>query len=178
MITVHSRVKFWRYTGLLCLLLLTHVTDAASFKLFSPGLFHGQTVATKYTCVGEDISPALSWYNVPANTKSFVVIVKDPDAPGGIWYHWLLYNIPADVTRLPEGMPYLPKGAVEGYKSWSQRGYNGPCPSRGQTHHYIYMVYALDIMLPTDKSLTPHAVYHYMQGHILAENSIHGVFGR
>jgi len=147
-------------------LLLTAVAVpalAAGFTLSSPDIKPGSTIADKFVfndfgCTGQNVSPALSWSGAPAETKSFVLTIYDPDAPtGGGWWHWVMFNIPASVTSLPEGAGVPgkePAGAVQGTTDFGKPGFGGPCPPKGdKPHHYIFTVYALK----TDKLDLPAA---------------------
>ncbi len=122
----------------------------AMFTLTSPDVHAGQTIPMKHvfkgmSCTGENISPALSWSNAPKGTKSFAITVYDPDAPTGSgWWHWVVYNIPANVTSLPAGAGdpnsgLMLKGAVQGNTDFGTAGYGGPCPPKGdKPHHYHF----------------------------------------
>jgi len=105
------------------------------------------SLPVELTCDGEDQSPALSWDTVPAGTRSIALIVDDPDAPGQTFVHWVIYNISADSTELPPGVPKnktLDDGSLQGKNDYGRIGYNGPCPPPGQNHRYFFKVYALD----------------------------------
>ena len=114
---------------------------------FNPNQFLPQKfVYNGSTCSGENISPELEWENAPEGTKSFAVTVFDPDAPGEGWWHWTVVNIPAEVTKIPEGasnFKTLPDGAIEGKTDFGKTGYGGACPPPGKPHRYIFTVYAL-----------------------------------
>ena len=118
-------------------------------KITSKAFQNECMIPEKYTCKGQDISPSLKWEGAPAGTKGFVIICDDPDAPVGIWDHWLLFNIPASETELNENIPDLPEltnGIRQGKNSWGRSDYGGPCPPSG-THRYFFKLYALDTML-------------------------------
>lgn len=102
----------------------------------------GGSIPSEYTCDGEDVSPQLSWDDVPAGAKSFAFSVTDPDAPSGNWVHWLIYNVPKDARGLEKGK--LPGGANEVVNDFGKKEYGGPCPPSG-THRYIFTLYALDV---------------------------------
>lgn len=127
----------------------------------------------RHTCDGLDISPALDWTGVPANTKSLALIVDDPDAPDPLapkvrWVHWLLYNLPADSAGLPEGVVprALPVPTLQGRNDWGRTGYGGPCPPIG-VHRYIHQIFALDVQLPDLLNPTRAVLEGAMQGHII-----------
>src|SRR3990172_8538642 len=126
-------------------------TEAVVFNLItltSDAFANGGSIPAKYTCVGRNISPALSWGGPPAGTQSFALIMDDPDAPGGTWVHWVLYNIPVDLRSLQEDLPVTgkntePNAILTGKNSAGNIGYDGPCPPGG-THRYFFKLYALD----------------------------------
>lgn len=135
-----------------------------------------------YTCEGRDLSPPLQWRDLPANTKSLVLIVDDPDAPDPAapkmtWVHWVLYNLPPDAAGLPEGVTSagLPAGTREGLNDWQRTGYGGPCPPIGR-HRYFHKLYALDTVLPDLGCATKADVERAMQGHVLDTATLVGVY--
>jgi len=137
-----------------------------------------------YTCEGKDISPPLAWSGAPAGTKSFVLIVDDPDAPDPAapkmtWVHWVLYDIPATASRLPEAVKSaaLPAGTREGINDFKRTRYGGPCPPVGR-HRYFHKLYALDVLLPDLNRPDKVAVEKAMQGHVLAEATLIGTYQR
>lgn len=123
--------------------------------LNSDAFVDGDPIPRRFTCEGENVSPSLTWDNLPAGTESLVLIVDDPDAPDPaaprmVWDHWVLYNLPATAPGLPEGVAagVLPAGTGEGINSWGRTGYGGPCPPIGR-HRYFHRLYALDTCLPS-----------------------------
>jgi Raf kinase inhibitor-like YbhB/YbcL family protein len=146
-----------------------------NFKLISTAFEEGKTIPSKYTCDSDNVSPALSWSGSPAKTKSFALIMDDPDAPMGTWVHWIIYNIPGAVTTLEEKNGAKQINAIEGLNSWNEKGYNGPCPPDG-THRYHFKLYALDIMLTPKESMTKEELLEAMKGHILGETTLSGLF--
>lgn len=145
------------------------------FTLTSSALSHQGSVPQRYTCEGDDISPPVAWSGAPAGTKSFVLIVDDPDAPDPraprmTWVHWALYNLPAAAKALPEGVKSdaLPAGTKEGRNDWKRTGYGGPCPPIGR-HRYFHKLYALDTLLPDLGEPTKPDLERAMKGHILAQ---------
>ncbi|MGH8285870.1 MAG: YbhB/YbcL family Raf kinase inhibitor-like protein, partial [Steroidobacteraceae bacterium] len=124
------------------------------FTISSPAFADQAAIPKRYTCEGEDVSPALRWSGAPQATKSFALIVDDPDAPDPrapqrTWVHWVLYDIPADASGLPDDQAAqgLPVGIREGLNDWKRTGYGGPCPPIGR-HRYFHKLYALDTVLP------------------------------
>ena len=153
-------------------------------KLTSPSFKKQQDIPKKFTCDGEDISPELTWSGAPEGTKSFALVVDDPDAPDPsnpkmIWVHWVLYNIPATTDFLPEGISKenLPGGTLDGLNDWKRTGYGGPCPPIGK-HRYFHKLYALDIELPDLKRPTKDELINAMEGHILAQEELIGLYVR
>ena len=139
-------------------------------------------IPRNYTCEGEDVSPYLAWEGVPAEAKSLVLIVDDPDAPDPdapkmTWVHWVLYNIPASANELPQGIEAgeLPSGTLQGMNDWRRTGYGGPCPPIGR-HRYFYKLYALDEVLPDLGKPSKAELEEAMQGHIIAQAELVGTY--
>jgi len=154
---------------------------AMSFHISSAVFSNGQTIPKKFTCDGPDVSPQLGWKEAPAATKSFALIMDDPDAPAGTWVHWVLYNLPANTRELPEGMDkeeQLATGALQGRNDFRKIGYGGPCPPRGTPHRYYFRLYALDTKLDLKAGATKPDLEHAMKGHILGEAELMGRYGR
>ena len=170
---------------LLSIILSTNAQEVnKAMQLTSPSFENQKDMAKKFTCDGEDISPALEWSDVLEETKSFALIVDDPDAPDPAnpkmtWVHWILYNIPAAVNSLPEGVKDrdLPKGTLQGLNNWKKTGYGGPCPPIGK-HRYFHKLYALDIILPDLKRPTKAKLEKAMEGHILHKAELIGLYQR
>ena len=151
-----------------------------TMNLTSPAFTQGQPIPVKFSCKGADVSPALTWDEPPAGTKSLALIMDDPDAPMGTWVHWVLFNIPTSAHEWPENTPTdanLPNGAVQGLTSARSVGYHGPCPPSG-THRYFFKLYALDIKLDLTSKADKQAVLNAMQGHILAQAELMGTFSK
>ena len=153
-------------------------------QLTSASFENQKSIAKKFTCDGGNISPALKWSAVPEGTKSFALIVDDPDAPNPAnpritWVHWVLYNIPATITSLPEGVngKNMPKGTLEGLNDWGKTGYGGPCPPIGK-HRYFHKLYALDIVLPDLMRPTKAKLEKAMEGHVLSKAELIGLYQR
>ena len=150
--------------------------------LGSPAFSHDGEIPARYTCEGKDISPPLSWSGVPDGTKSFALIVDDPDAPDPnaptmTWVHWVLYNLPSSTRKLPEGATreVLPAGTKEGTNDWQRRGYGGPCPPIGR-HRYFHKLYALDAALTDLRTATKSQLERAMEGHVLARTELVGTY--
>lgn len=148
------------------------------FQLTSTAFEDGGKIPVKYTCNGEDISPPLSWINVPTNTQSFVLIMDDIDAYGGpwsVWTHWVLYNIPSNIRSLPEDAnANLPAGILVGLNSWLITEYGGPCPIG--THHYYFNLYALDTILNLNAGASVDDVISAMEGHKIGVATLMGLY--
>ena len=141
---------------------------------------HGEAIPARYTCDGEDVSPPLTWGEIPSGAKTLALIMDDPDAPVGTWDHWILYNIPVNLEGLPENYPAVgetPNGTRSGRNSWGRLGYGGPCPPSG-THRYFFRLYALDRKLDLAPGATSGQVRAAMSGSILAEAELYGTYRR
>ncbi|MGH7551414.1 MAG: YbhB/YbcL family Raf kinase inhibitor-like protein [Longimicrobiales bacterium] len=153
-----------------------------ALKLTSSAFSHNGAIPRRYTCQGDDVSVPLAWSGAPAATKSFLLIVDDPDAPDPkaprmTWVHWVLYNIPAGATALKEGIAErdLPKGTLEGLNDWKRTGYGGPCPPIGR-HRYFHKLYALDTLLPAMENPTKPDLEQAMKGHLLEKAELIGTY--
>lgn len=163
----------------LLLIFLSYVCygNAMSLALKSPAFNNGGYLPEQYTCDGTDRSPPLVWENSPASTQSFVLIMDDPDAPMGVWTHWVLFNIPARINAWPENLQNLPPGTQTGKNSWQRNQYNGPCPPSG-THRYFFKLYALDTVLELTDGASKDEVETTIQNHILAQASLMAIYQR
>ncbi|MFQ5938304.1 MAG: YbhB/YbcL family Raf kinase inhibitor-like protein [Acidiferrobacterales bacterium] len=155
-----------------------------ALTLTSSAFTHNGEIPKRYTCDGNDVSPDLSWTDVPANAKGLVLIVDDPDAPDPaapkmVWVHWALYDIPPNATGLPEAVapPDLPAGTKEGLNDWKRTGYGGPCPPTGR-HRYFHKLYALDLELPDLGEPTKADLERAMKGHVLDAAELIGTYQR
>jgi Raf kinase inhibitor-like YbhB/YbcL family protein len=153
-------------------------------SLRSATFSHNGDIPKRHTCDSDDVSPALEWSGAPASTKSFALIVDDPDAPDPkapkmVYVHWVLFNIPATATGLPEATTAdkLPPGTVEGVNDWKRTGYGGPCPPIGR-HRYFFKLYALDAQLTVAAGATKPAVEAAMRGHVLEQTELIGTYQR
>jgi Raf kinase inhibitor-like YbhB/YbcL family protein len=151
-----------------------------SIQLTSTTFEQGAMIPEKYTCDGEDISPPLNWSGIPDDTQRIALICDDPDAPMGTWVHWVLFNIPADTTGLPENIPserVLENGAKHGINDFRKLSYGGPCPPGG-THRYFFKIYALNIEIGLEPGATKDELLKAMEGHILDEGQLMGRYAR
>jgi len=139
-------------------------------KLSSPKFVHEQSIPAKYTCQGEDINPPLTIEGIPDGTKTLVLIVDDPDAPGGTWDHWIVWNIAPASEIKEDSIP-----GEEGVNGWGKTGYGGPCPPSG-THRYFFKLYALDTELSLPASAEKKSVETAMDGHVLSQAALIGLY--
>jgi hypothetical protein len=149
-------------------------------KITSPAFKQNELIPEKYTYDGPDISPPLAWGTLPAGTKSLALICDDPDAPRRTWVHWVIFNLPAEISELPEFVPpvgELKNKARQGRNDFGQIGYGGPCPPRG-THRYFFKIYALDQVLSLDPGVTKAQLAKAMEDHILAQGQLVGKYQR
>jgi Raf kinase inhibitor-like YbhB/YbcL family protein len=182
-----NRVTF---TMALLLILLFHFSDAiskkrggtamSSIRVSSTAFREGELIPRKYTCDGNDLTPPLSWSSLPAGTKSVALICDDPDAPAGMWVHWVIFNIPATEKGLAEGVTSaggLPAGSKQGINDFHKMDYGGPCPPGG-THRYFFKVYALDTVLALSEGASKGQLLKAMEGHILDQGQLMGKYSR
>lgn len=155
------------------------------FGLTSPAFKGGAAIPAKHSCDGEDASPELRWSGAPAGTKSFALIMDDPDAPPGTWVHWVLYDLPASTKTLPRGVAKTEagpdgsrQGACWGVDSFDRVGYHGPCPPPGAPHRYFFTLYALDARLGLKPRATKAEVQAAMRGRVLGTAELMGLYGR
>ena len=155
---------------------------AMTLKIASSAFAPNASIPSLYTCDGKDVSPPLAWSGAPAGTKSFALIVDDPDAPDPAapkmtWVHWVLYNIPATAPGLSEAVKStaLPGGTREGLNDWGRTGYGGPCPPVGR-HRYFHKLYALDVVLTPLSRPDKAALERAMQGHVLMRAELIGTY--
>lgn len=155
-----------------------------AFTLLSESFLDNDQIPVRYTCDGWDVSPPLLWIQPPEGTKSLALIVDDPDAPDPEapvtpWTHWLLYNIPAYVRSLAEGVTHndLPPGCRQGKNDWGRCSYGGPCPPLGK-HRYRHRLFALDVVLPELGEPTKSVLEQAIAGHIIAQTGLTGLYQR
>ena len=153
-----------------------------TLKLTSTAFAHEGAIPKIHACEGQDVSPPLAWSGVPANAKSLVLIVDDPDAPDPAapkmtWVHWLLYDMPSSATGLPQGVApkELPAGTLQGVSDFQRTGYGGPCPPIGR-HRYFHKLYALDVALPDLNKPRKQDVEKAMKGHVVEQALLIGTY--
>lgn len=150
-------------------------------KLETDAFEHDGEIPARYSCEGENLSPALRWEDLPEEAQSLALIVDDPDAPDMTWVHWVLYNLGVGETGLAEGVKIadLENGAVEGVNDFKKIGYGGPCPPKGHgTHHYFFKLYALDKKLDLPAGASKEELEAAMQHHILGYVEMIGTYER
>ena len=155
--------------------------SAMAFELRSPSFPPDGAIPVQHTCDGRDVSPALHWTGPPPKTKSFALIVDDPDAPGGTWVHWVLYAIPAAASEVAESVPPRDNVAgvgVQGANDFGKVGYGGPCPPRGPAHRYFFKLYALDGELSLPAKKTKAQLLKALEGHVLGQADLVGRYKR
>ncbi len=165
----------------------------AEMELNSSAFGNGEFIPVEYTCDGSDKSPNLAFMNVPENAASLALICEDPDAPAGLWVHWVVFNIPSDCkgfgTNIPDGQqPELkindkPIKIHQGKNDFGKFGYGGPCPPKGPAHRYFFRLYALDTELRFDddksaRGVTRGMILDAMENHIIAETELMGKYKR
>lgn len=154
--------------------------------IWSDDFQNGDKIPSRHTCDGRDISPHIIWAKIPSGTRSITLIMEDPDAPGGIFVHWTIYNISPYISVLPAGMPKISTlepwpfgdGAYQGITDFGKVGYGGPCPPPGKPHRYFFRVYALDIRLNLPPGAYKKDIDKAMVNHIIAKGEFVGLYGR
>jgi Raf kinase inhibitor-like YbhB/YbcL family protein len=151
------------------------------FTISSPSFQSGREIPKRFTCDGADVSPELQWTSPPTGTQSFALIADDPDAPVGTWTHWVLFDLPAQTTSLPESVSKvdeLPSGGRQGRNDFRKIGYGGPCPPPGKPHRYFFKLYALDKKLNLKPGASKQDVEQAMRGHIVGQAELIGKYQR
>ena len=144
-------------------------------QISSSAFRHNQNIPAKYTCDGENISPPLEFKDAPGKASTLALIVDDPDASGGDWVHWLVWNITPAVSSIPENS--APEGAIQGTTDFGNQKYGGPCPPSG-THRYFFKLYALDAKLTLPSYSTKADLLKAMEGHIITQAELIGLYSR
>ncbi len=146
-------------------------------KLSSPAFPNAGPIPPEFTCDGEDRSPPLEWTEVPEGTKSFALVLDDPDAPAGLWTHWVLWDIPPDTRSLPSASAPGGLPGIHGANSWGNARYQGPCPPPG-THRYRFQLFALDRRLGLRPGSSPAHLKKALGEHVLGEARLQGTYRR
>jgi Raf kinase inhibitor-like YbhB/YbcL family protein len=153
------------------------------FVFTESGVAEGEPIDPRYTCDGDDVSPALAWEGVPAGAAELALVVEDPDAPGGTFTHWLVYGVDPGVTALPEGVPVGadvagPPALRQGVNDMGAAGYGGPCPPGGEEHRYVFRLFALDEALGLEGGASRDDVLGAIEGHVIAETRLTATYAR
>lgn len=152
-----------------------------TFSISSSDFQNGAEIPKKFTCDGADSSPELSWTDPPKGTHSLALIADDPDAPGGVFTHWVLFNLPEDTRNLSANVSKvdeLPNGARQGRNGFRKLGYGGPCPPPGKPHRYFFKLYALDRKVDLKPGATREDLERAIQGHTVGTAEIMGKYSR
>jgi len=155
--------------------------EEKTLSITSTAFQEGDKIPDNYTSQGQDISPPLDWSEPPEGTQSFVLIMDDPDAPGGTFTHWVIFNIPSNSRGLPEAVPaedQLSDGTLQGKNDFGRIGYGGPSPPPGPAHRYKFTLYALDQSLDLTAGASKKQVLDAIEGHILAQGELTGIYQR
>jgi Raf kinase inhibitor-like YbhB/YbcL family protein len=142
---------------------------------------HLQRIPRRFTCDGEDLSPPLTWHGVPDDSQTLALVMEDPDAPRGLFTHWVYYNLAGTLRELPEGVDKTERpstGGQQGLNDFGNVGYNGPCPPPGPLHHYHLILYALDREVQLPPRPVAQDVRAVMDGHIVGQGELIGTYGR
>jgi Raf kinase inhibitor-like YbhB/YbcL family protein len=182
---VTTRQRRWLAAGFAGAVALGAASGEDDMRLSSSAFRAGSAIPARHTCDGEDASPPLAWSDPPAGTKSFALVVDDPDAPDPkaprtVWVHWVVYDLPADARGLREGVrgaEDLPRGARVGKNDWGKAAWGGPCPPVGR-HRYFFELYALDVALGDRGAPGKRELEAAMQGHVLARAELVGTYER
>lgn len=169
------RVKIFALVFVFC------VNMAYALDLKSSVFSNEAYIPDKYTCKGGNVSPPLEWNEVPGETESLALVMEDPDAPSGTWDHWVIYNIPANVNELEEGIPKeeeLHNGIKQGLNDFGKIGYGGPCPPPGKAHRYIFKLYALNEKMDIPAGLNKENLIKKIREHIIGESKLTGLYKR
>ena len=150
------------------------LVSALALSLTSPAFRAGSPIPRTYTCDGRDRSPPLRLRHVPRAARSLALEVDDPDAPGGVFVHWVLWNVPPTTTKVAAGFAWR----AQGRNSFGRIGYSGPCPPPGSTHHYVFTLYAVNRRLALARGAAPARLHRAMSGHILRSTTLVGTYQR
>lgn len=154
-----------------------------AFQLTSPAFEDASPIPVQHTCDGEDVSPPLAWSDDPDGAEAYALTTTDPDAPGGTFTHWVLYDLPGHATELPERVGNAPRlenlgGALQGESDFGETGYGGPCPPAGSSHRYVFTLYALDAATGLDPGASRDELEAAVDGHVLGTAELTGTYRR
>ncbi len=151
-------------------------------QVLSTAFHEGDAIPVQYTCDGENISPPLRWGRLPKGSQSLALICEDPDAPSGVFVHWIIFNLPPIVSDLPEALPptetLVETGATQGLNDFNEIGYGGPCPPPGNPHRYFFRLFALDAKLDLKPGATKSEFANAVEGHLIAMGHLMGTYQR
>ncbi len=174
-------IKTFLIISIFFLMLGLTYSSGKGFYVFSNSFKENSPIPLKFTCQGNDISPEISWGNIPKGTKSFALVMEDPDAPFGTFVHWVIYNIPGDYVGLKENVKkeeHIENGIAQGINDFGKTGYGGPCPPPGRAHRYFIKLYALDENLNLPAGLRANELMEKIKGHILSKTTYFGLYQR
>ncbi len=154
----------------------TALSKQLNLTISSPAFYDKSYIPVKYTCQGSDVNPPLFFKNVPPRTKSLVLIIEDPDAAGGAFTHWILWNINPKIEEIKEDA--FPKGAQQGINDFGTNGYGGPCPPYGNAHRYLFKLFAINTMLNINGHVTRQALEEAIHGHVISGAMLTGLYKR
>ena len=160
------------------LLFFTLSAAAGDFVLGSNSFKDKSALAAVYTCDGLDVSPELHWSHIPEKTQALALVLADPDAPTGTFYHWLVYNIPTNTSSFAEAVKNMPSGTLVGKNSWNSAQYKGPCPPKGSAHHYLFTLYALDAKVNVPAEADATTLLDSFKNHIIKQIQLSAEYGR
>ncbi len=162
---------------------MTPDPSAPGFTFSKSGVEDGEPIDQRYSCDGDDVSPALAWEGVPEGSAGLALLMEDPDAPGGTFTHWLVYGLDPAESGLPEGLPHLrdvtgPPALRQGSNDFGTLGYGGPCPPEGTPHNYVFTLYALDEATALEGGASVDDLRAAIEGHILGEATLAAPYSR
>ena len=151
-------------------------------EVLSAAFKEAEVIPVQYTCDDANVSPPLRWGRIPKDSQSLAIICEDPDAPSGVFVHWVIFNLPPIVSDLPEAAPktetLVESGAIQGRNDFDNIGYDGPCPPPGKPHRYFFHLYALDTKLQLEAGATKQDFERASNGHVIATGHIMGTYKR
>lgn len=156
----------------------SHADAPPTFSATTTAFLDQGALPVLYTCDGKNVSPSLTWTDAPAKTQAFAVVLADPDAPNGIFYHWILYNIPKEMTTLPQDLSHPPATIQVVKNSFGHAQYDGPCPPKGTAHTYYFTIFALDSKLTPPKEADAKSIVELIKKHSIGKVELSTVYSR
>jgi hypothetical protein len=174
---------WWLSFELICAVVVVAALSApahpATIEVASSSFSGGGAIPDKFSCRGANVSPELHWTGVPSNARTFAIIVEDPDAPGGTFTHWIVFNLPSSINHLAENQAQsMPEGVRVATNDFDHRGYDGPCPPPGREHHYHFKLIALDAPIDLSAAARAAEVNAAVAEHSIASGELVGTFER